>query len=193
MQKRKISTKTIASAALLAAVSIVLARLMSFAPPPVTRWSLDKFPLFLAGLFFGPVVGGMTGFVADWLGSLMQYGFDPIYCIPPIVYGIVGGLFRGFLLKRRSVFWLSICYAIPVISASWLWQSFAIAYKSSQGDALYSTFLTFLGSRGIQFAIVGPLEICILIVLFHSGMFRRLGLWPHTFQRNKQGGEGSNG
>ena len=193
MNKQKMSTKTIASAALLAAISIVLARLMSFAPPPVTRWSLDKFPLFLAGLFFGPVTGAMTGFVADWLGSLMQYGFDPIYCIPPIIYGLVGGLCRNFLMKKKSVLWLSLVYAIPVISASWLWQSFAIAYKSSQGDALYSTFLTFLGSRGIQFAIVAPVEICIMVVLFHSGIFRRLGLWPHSFQRNKQGGEKTDG
>ena len=177
-QHAYISTKAIVCSALMAAISIVTARLMSFAPPPVTRWSLDKFPLFLTGMFFGPVVGAMTGFIADWLGSLMQYGFDFIYCIPPIVYGLAGGLFRRFLNKKTTPFRVAICYAVPVIFASWLWQSFAIAFKSSQGDALWGTFLTFLGSRGIQFAIIGPLEVMIMLILLRTGMFTRMGLWP---------------
>ncbi len=180
-----IATKAIAFSALLAAISIVMARLMSFAPPPVTRWSLDKFPLFLAGLFFGPLVGAMTGFVADFVGSLMQYGFDPIYCIPPIVYGLAGGIFRHFLGKKTNLFRLILAYMAPVILASWLWQSFAIAYKSSEGDALFKTFLTFLGSRGIQFAIIGPLEICITFILLKTGIFHRMGIWPPKTTRRR--------
>lgn len=176
--KMVMATKTIAFSALLAAISIVMARLMSFAPPPVTRWSLDKFPLFLAGMFFGPVVGAMTGFVADFVGSLMQYGFDPIYCIPPILYGLAGGLFRRFIAKKHMYLRLALCYLIPVVLGSWLWQSFAIAFKQSEGDALFKTFLTFLGSRGIQFAIVAPLEICITVLLMRTGIFRKMGVWP---------------
>ena len=177
--RAKMTAKAIACSALLAAISIVMARLMSFAPPPVTRWSLDKFPLFLAGMFFGPVVGGLTGFVADWLGSLMQYGFDPIYCIPPIIYGIAGGVFRVFLRKKFAAWKLAVFYAVPVVLASWLWQSFAIAWKNSEGDALFGTFISFLVSRGIQFAIIAPLEILILVLLFRNGVFTRMGLWPY--------------
>ncbi len=177
-RKAMMATKTIAFAALLATISIVMARVMSFAPPPVTRWSLDKFPLFLSGMFFGPLVGAMTGFVADFVGSLMQYGFDPIYCLPPILYGIAGGIFRKFLARKAGFFRLALCYFVPVILGSWLWQSFAIAYKQSEGDAIFKTFLTFLGSRGIQFSIVGPLEIVILAFLLRSGIFTRMGIWP---------------
>ena len=179
MKKRKMTTRTIAFSALMATISIVMARMMSFAPPPVTRWSLDKFPLFLTGMFFGPVVGGMTGFVADWLGSLMQYGFDPIYCLPPIIYGVAGGLLRCFLRKKTSVFRLALCYAVPVVIGSWLWQSFAIAYMKTQGDGLWEMFVTYLGSRGVQFAVVGPLEVAIMLMLLRTGLFSRLGVWPY--------------
>ena len=88
---------------LLAAISVVLARLLSFAPAGNTRWSLDKFPLFLAGMFFGPLAGGLTGFVADAVGSMMQYGFNPILCPPAIIFGIAGGIFRYFIAKKQSL------------------------------------------------------------------------------------------
>ena len=176
--KTFLATRAIACCALLAAISIVMARVMSFAPPPVTRWSLDKFPLFMAGMFFGPVAGAMTGFVADFVGSLMQYGFDPIYCLPPVIFGLAGGLFRPLLAKKDSIVRLSLCYLVPVVLGAWLWQSFAIALKSSEGDALLGTFLSFLGSRGIQFAIIAPLEITILALLLRTGIFRKMGVWP---------------
>ena len=58
------TAKAMACCALLAALSVVFARLLSFAPAPNTRWSVDKFPLFLAGMFFGPLAGGLAGFAA---------------------------------------------------------------------------------------------------------------------------------
>ena len=178
-RKPHMATKTIAYSALLATISIVMARLMSFAPPPVTRWSLDKFPLFLAGMFFGPLVGALTGFVADFTGSMMQYGFDPIYCLPPILFGLAGGLFRYFLAKKYNILRLTICYLVPVVLGAWLWQSFAIAFKQSGSkEALFATYLTFLGSRGIQFAIIAPLEIFIIAMLLRTNLFQRLGVWP---------------
>ena len=78
-QKATLTVKTIASCALLAAISIVMARLLSFATPDGVRWSADKFPLFLAGMLFGPLMGAVTGFVADLLGSIMQFGFNPSF------------------------------------------------------------------------------------------------------------------
>ena len=79
MQKQKatLTVKTIASCALLAAISIVMARLLSFSTPDGVRWSADKFPIFLAGIF---VPGG------NW--------FDPLS-------ELCAGL---FLLQRWNVF-----------------------------------------------------------------------------------------
>ena len=124
MQKQtKISTRNLVCCALLAALSVVMARVLCFATPDGVRWSADKFPLFLAGLFFGPVLGGLTGFTADFLGSIMQFGFNPFLCPPAILYGLFGGLLRHFIRKNPNILRLGISYLLPVVLGSILYQS----------------------------------------------------------------------
>ena len=183
-QTTRMATKTIASCALLAAISIVMARLLSFSTPDGIRWSADKFPLFLAGMLFGPLLGGMTGFVADLLGSLMQFGFNPFLCPPAILYGVFGGLFRWYLVKKFSVVRLGIAYLFPVVIGSILYQSCALAYFYFSGT-LMEGFLFYLGSRTFQFSIMLVVEVLICASLMKMNVFTRLGLWP---PRKKQKG-----
>ena len=175
--KLALTTRTITYCALLAAISIVLARLLSFAPAGNTRWSLDKFPLFLAGMFFGPFAGGLTGFVADAAGSMMQYGFNPILCPPAVLYGIMGGVFRFFIAKKHPVFRLAIGYSVPTVFGAVLYQSAALAWVFNPAT-LWEAFLLNLGSRSIQFAIVATLEILVISILLQTKVFNRIGLWP---------------
>ena len=174
---QRVATRTIACCALLAAVSIVMARLFSYAPLGNVRWSLDKFPLFLAGMLFGPVAGGMTGLVADAVGSIMQYGFNPILCPPAILFGLFGGLCRKYLENKVSTFRLTLGYLAPVILGAWLYQSAALAYCFNSQN-FYVAFGANLLSRGIQFLILAPLEIAIISLLMRTGIFTRMGLWP---------------
>ena len=184
-QKGRIATKTIAYCALLAAVSIIMARLLSYAQPGGVRWSLDKFPLFLAGILFGPLAGGLTGFVADFTGSLMQFGFNPVFCPPAILYGLCGGLFRYFLAKKTSVFRLAVSYLPPVLLGSVLYQSVALAWVYNSATfwaALYANLI----SRGIQFAVTLVLEVAVLYLLIKTKIFHRLGVWPPIKNRQEQ-------
>ena len=114
-QTKHITTRAIACCALLAAISIVMARLLSYAPFGSVRWSLDKFPLFLAGMLFGPVAGCLTGFVADAAGSMMQYGFNPLLCPPAVLFGLCGGLFRCWMAKKPLFPKLIVSYLVPVV------------------------------------------------------------------------------
>ena len=178
---QRMATRAIACSALLAAISIVMARLLSYAPFGSVRWSLDKFPLFLAGMLFGPLPGGMTGLVADAVGSMMQYGFNPILCPPAILFGVFGGLCRKYLGSKVSVFRLSLGYLAPVILGAWLYQSAALAYCFNS-DNFYVAFGANLLSRGIQFLILAPMEIAIISLLMRTGIFTRIGLWPPVSQ-----------
>ena len=175
--KATATVKALASCALLAAISIVMARLLSFSTPDGIRWSADKFPLFLAGMLFGPLMGGMTGFVADVLGSLMQFGFNPFLCPPAILYGIFGGLFRWYLAKKFSVVRLGIAYLFPVVIGSILYQSAALAYFYFSGTLLEG-FLYYLGTRTFQFSIMLVVEVLICATLIRMNVFTRIGLWP---------------
>ena len=175
-KKAAIATSALAYCALLAAISIVMARLLSYAQPGGVRWSLDKFPLFLAGLLFGPLAGGMTGFVADFLGSLMQFGFNPVFCPPAILYGLCGGLFRRFVMKKTCIFRLALSYIVPVAVGSVLYQSAALAWTYSNAT-FWEAFSAYLVSRGIQFSIVMVLEVTVLFLLIKTRIFHRMGLW----------------
>ncbi len=179
--RQRMATRTIACCALLAAISIIMARLFSYAPFGSVRWSLDKFPLFLSGMLFGPVAGAMTGLVADAVGSMMQYGFNPILCPPAILFGLFGGLCRKQLGNRVSIVKLALGYLPPVILGAWLYQSAALAYCFNAAT-FTAAFGANLLSRGIQFMIIAPLEIAIVSLLMRTGIFTRMGLWPPVSQ-----------
>ena len=83
---RPFSTKTLAYCALLAALSVVLARFVIPMPNVTTRFSIEAVPIFLAGMLFGPMAGGLVGFSADLVGCLFSgYGYNPLFCVPPIL------------------------------------------------------------------------------------------------------------
>lgn len=169
--------KALVYSAMLAAISVVMARVLCFATPDGVRWSLDKFPLFLAGMFFGPVMGALTGFVADFTGSLMQFGFNPLLCVPAVLYGLCGGLLRRYLVKNTSLFRLILSYAVPVVVGSVLYQSCILA--KLYFDGVYSQgVIYYLGTRSIQFSIMLVVETLILYTLIKTNIFTRLGVWP---------------
>ncbi len=182
--RRGMNVKTIASCALLAAISVVMARLLSFSTPDGIRWSADKFPLFLAGMLFGPLMGGMTGFVADLLGSILQFGFNPFLCPPAVLYGVFGGLFRWFLAKKFNLFRLGIAYLFPVTIGSILYQSCALAYFYFSGT-LREGILYYLGTRTFQFSIMLVAEVFIIAMLMKVKVFTRMGLWPPVKRERK--------
>ena len=174
--------KALVYCAMLAAISVVMARVLCFATPDGVRWSLDKFPLFLAGMFFGPVMGALTGFVADFTGSLMQFGFNPLLCPPAILYGLCGGLLRWYLQKNTSLFRLLISYALPVIIGSVLYQSCMLA--KLYFDGTFSAGVKYyLSTRSIQFSIMLVAETLILYTLIKTKIFTRLGVWPPKKKR----------
>ena len=186
MQKneRLNATKNLVYCAMLAALSVVFARFLSFSPPEGVRWSLDKFPLFLAGMFFGPVMGAITGFVADFLGSLIQYGFNPILCPPAILYGLFGGLMSRFIQKNPSVLRLGLSYLLPIAIGSILYQSFPLTYLYFEGS-FWDGLKYNLYTRSIQFAIMLVVETLIIYLLMKTNVFTRLGVWPPK-QKNKE-------
>ena len=175
--KRTQAIKALVYSAMLAAISVVMARLLSFSVAGGVRWSLDKFPLFLAGMFFGPVMGALTGLVADFTGSLMQFGFNPLLCFPAIFYGLCGGLMRRYIQKNSSVIRLGLSYLLPTAVGSVLIQSIALSYAYPKGP-FPESLIYYLSTRGIQFSIMLVAETLIIYALMKSNIFTRLGVWP---------------
>ena len=75
--------------ALLAALQIVMTRIfkinLGFA-----RFNLGSVATIMAGLWFGPVCGALTGGVADLLGSFLQgYAPNPVIMIAAMLWGVI--------------------------------------------------------------------------------------------------------
>lgn len=144
--------------ALLTALSVVLARLLTVIPSEVSRFSLEAVPILLAGLLFGPVPGAAVGFAADFIGCLFSpYGYNPIFCLPPILYGLWAGLLRGFVWQKPTVWRVALAVFPAALCGSVLWQSAALALVYG-GEAKLPFFLTRLAARSVQFTVTGAVD-----------------------------------
>ncbi len=177
MQKSMMSTKTLTYCALLSALSVVLARLVIPMPAADTRFSIEAVPIFLAGMLFGPIPGALVGFCADFVGCLFSpFGYNPIYCIPPLLYGLFGGIFAPFLRRKMSILRMGFSLLPPVVLGSVLIQSAVLSFMQFEG-AFLEGYIYYLTTRGIQFAITLVLDTAVLYLLFKSRIFDKLGLW----------------
>ena len=178
-------TRTLTCCALLATISVILARLVIPMPNEFTRFSIEAVPVFLSGMLFGPLAGGLVGFTADFVGCLLSpYGFNPIFTLPPILYGVCAGLFRPLLRKRCNVATIALGFLPAIVFGSVLWQSFALAFTYSK-DTLQESFYAFLLTRGIQFAVTFVLDVFLVYLLYKSNVFTALGLWQSTGKKEK--------
>ena len=120
----------------------------------------------------------MAGFAADFIGCLFSpYGYNPIFCVPPILYGLCAGLFRPMLAKKVNIGRIALAFLPAIVFGSILWQSFALA-KVYGGDAFEAFFLTKLASRSLQFGITFVLDILIVWLLYKAKVFSSAKLWP---------------
>ena len=174
-----LSTRALAYCALLAALSVILARMVIPMPNASTRFSIEAVPIYMAGMLFGPMAGGVVGFCADLVGCLFSgYGYNPIFAVPPIVYGVFGGVFRYYLGKNTNVLRLIASLLIPVVLGSVLYQSAALAFVYNSKGSFVPSLIFFLTTRSLQFGITMVLDALVIHFLFRTGMFVRLGVWP---------------
>ena len=176
--KRTMTTKTLAYCALLAALSVVLARLIIPMPNVTTRFSIEAVPIYLAGMLFGPMAGALVGFSSDLVGCLFSgYGYNPLFCLPPILYGVFGGLLRRWLMGKPGLPRLAVSFLPPVVLGSILRQSAALSYVYNSKGSFQASLVYFLSTRTIQFAVTLVLDVLIIYLLMKSRVFDRMGLW----------------
>ena len=176
--RKKISTKALAYCAMLTALSVVFARLIGLMPSESVRFSIEAVPIFLAGMLFGPLLGGCVGFAADFVGCLFSpFGYNPIFCIPPILYGVFAGLMRPMLRKQVSLWRLALAFLFPVVIGSLLYQSAALAYMYYKDGPFFQGFAYYLTTRTVQFSITLVADVLATYLIFKAKLFERMGLW----------------
>ena len=159
------NTYALTVCALLTALSVVLARVLTLIPAETTRISLEAVPIVLSGLLFGPIPGAVVGFAADFIGCLFSpYGYNPIFCVPPILYGLLAGAVRRYVTDRPALLRTALAFFPAAIVGSVLWQSMALALVYG-GAARWPYFLTRLAARSVQFAVTGCIDTVLVWLL----------------------------
>lgn len=161
-----ISLKLLTRIALLAAISLILGKFLSFKLEPWGRISLENLSVLLCGYLYGPLAGALCGAVGDLVGCLAYgYSINPIITLGAASIGTMAGLFgmHGALKKPRL--WLSVASAHLVGS---------LVIKSIGIYVFYATPLPTLALRIPIYLITGTIEFTILYLLLKNKGLRKI-------------------
>lgn len=153
MSKNKIRLQKLTAGAMMAALSIILERVISLMPASNMmdiRISLSNVPLILAGILVSPLVGGIAGVVSDIVGCFISgYTPFPFLTLAPLVMGFL----PGFIVKNDTKNFVKLVVAIFVthLASSVLITTFGLSVM--RGIAFVPMLLTRLPSMGINLAI----------------------------------------
>lgn len=174
MLKRK-SRKAISAlttAAMLAAMSIVCGKYLAIPVGNVMRFSFENLPIILSGMMFGPIMGALTGVVADLFGCLLVgYTINPLVTLGAFSIGLLSGIICKLVPDKRSFVKIVLCVIPAHIVGSVIIKTVGLA-------AFYSMPLYLLMLwRALNYIIVGALEILALHFIsknrfIHSMMFK---------------------
>ena len=98
---KKLNVKTIVFAAVLVAMNLVLSRVLAINIGSTLRITVSATPIYLASLWFGPLVGGICGGLGDLLGCLIQ-GYAPN---PLILAGVIPAVFKKYVFRDKVNTW----------------------------------------------------------------------------------------
>ena len=169
MQKRNLRTVwctfTFVSLGILVAIQIILTRLLAVNIGGFGRITFGPVALIMAGLWFGPAAGALTGLTADLLGCLMQgYAVNPLITLAAVCWGVVPSFFRpsARVKNARQTAVLAAGIVLTGALSSLLFKTMGLAL------ILGYNFYAIMPTRLVQFAAMIPMYIIVTILLYYS-------------------------
>ncbi len=161
---KKLNIKTIVFAGVLVAMNLVLARVLAINIGPTLRITLSTTPIFLASLWFGPVVGGICGVTADLLGCLLQgYAPNPFILVTSLLSGVIPAVMKKYVFHDRMNTWkIAVVVAIHGLVGSLGFTTVGLhIYYGTPWSVLYTT-------RAIQTVALVIANSVLVSILYQS-------------------------
>lgn len=168
---KKFSTKRIVFLGLMAAISIVLTRLLSITIDPQTlRISLGNVPVILVSLWFGPIEGAVVGFIADIIGATVfsPYGWNPLLAPTSVIMGLLPGLFSKAFSNRFNFLTVFLVTLLTNCVGTIAYSTFALSEMSNL------PYLSVLAIRLPVYLVIAALEALCIYYLTKSGINKYL-------------------
>ena len=158
--------KTLTVAAMLTAISIIIASLCKVIPflnfGIGLRITLENMPIILAGILFGPIVGGCVGLATDII-SCLTAGMVPIplVTVGAVSIGVISGVFSKYLVKKKGILQITFSVFLAHIIGSMLiktlglWQ-FYYGWGAG-GVTLLFRIPIYIGIMAVEIALISLL------------------------------------
>ncbi len=167
------TTKRLTTLAMLIAMNVVLCTMTPIKLQDF-KFTLEAFPILVAGFLLGPTDGFLVGFLGSFLYQLIfsGYGFTPttlLWVLPHAASGLFVGIIakaRNFELKTPEIIVTSCISALLVTLLNTL-----ALYVDSKLYYYYSTALVF-GSLGLK--LVSGIILAVLFSLIMPQLLKRL-------------------
>lgn len=179
--QRKIEVRTLIILGLFAAIGAIFKAFVSvdliFGGMKILDLSLMALPILLAGIYFGPVAGGLVGFFAEFAGYLMSPtgGYNPVFSFIAALTGVIAGLF--YRRSKKVTLWKTVTLvALTEVLCSGLLTTLTI-------HLFYGApIIALLPARGVGMLIKIPLLIASVMLLAErlKPLMRRNGSVPGT-------------
>ena len=161
----RFSVLTLVLMGLLAAMSIVLGKLLAINIGNSIRISFENLPILMAGIFLGGPAGFVTGVLADVIGCLIVgYSINPIITLAAGSIGLIAGLlFRAQPKQKLPVRVYDSVMAAHVVGSMLL--------KSAGLMLFYHTPLAGVAPRVPLYICIGIAESTIILLLLKNKAF----------------------
>ena len=164
------SVKGLTIAAMLVAMSVIIGifckNYLNFGMG-LYRVTFENLPIILAGLLFGPAVGGVVGVASDlvsYLLSAQSFPLNPIVTAGACLVGVVSGFVSRYIVKKRGTWQIVASGAAAHIVGSMIVKPIGL-FAFYQWGVLWRIPL---------YCAIAPLEIFVLCLLFKQKSFARL-------------------
>lgn len=167
MQKNKKTTwdtRTVVFVGLLSALHIVLTRLLVIELGSY-RITIGSVCSVLAGLWLGPVAGGVSGLISDLLGCLIKgYAVNPFITAAAVLWGVIPGMVRPFLNGKKGKKTVLICGSVVLTSVL----STLVFTTAGLVLMLGYNFYAIMPGRIAQWAIMTPIYCVLTVTMYFS-------------------------
>ena len=166
----KSALKRLVLGAMLAAMSVVIGMFCkSFLNFGGGLWrvTFENLPIILAGVFLGPVTGGLVGIVSDLTSYLLSPQIYPpnlIVTFGAFAVGVSAGLMAKFAVRERGIKQIALSAAVAHVIGSMIIKPIGL-FQFYQWAVLVRIPL---------YLVIAPLEIFLLCLLWRQKSFRKL-------------------
>ena len=166
----KSALKRLVLGAMLAAMSVVIGMFCkSFLNFGGGLWrvTFENLPIILAGVFLGPVTGGLVGIVSDLTSYLLSPQIYPpnlIVTFGAFAVGVTAGLMAKFAVRERGTKQIALSAAAAHVIGSMIIKPIGL-FQFYQWAVLVRIPL---------YLVIAPLEIFLLCLLWRQKSFRKL-------------------